>query len=74
MRPSFPIMHEMKNIDAGKERGRIGDETTMTPPPHRFRAHDHGRGSSGVGDQTDEGGPERGGLHVVGVATKRWLA
>jgi len=25
MRPSFPIMHEMKNIDAGKEQSSLGD-------------------------------------------------
>jgi hypothetical protein len=74
MRLSLSIMHEMNNFDAVKERRRIGDETTMTTPPHCLRAHDRGPESSSLGEQTDESGTECGGLHVVGVATKRWVA
>ena len=49
---------DVPHLDAARDE-RIGDQLSVTPPPDRFRAHDHGRRIVATADELSEGLRER---------------
>ena len=69
MAVSLPLRHDVLNLPSPDEQS-IGNQRSVTPPWHRFRAHDGGRGFATVGHQLLEGTLELFRLHVVGISSK----
>jgi hypothetical protein len=68
------VEQQMLDIDAVQERCGIGDQSSMTPPPHGFRTHDPHASIHRLCQQAIEGISELVGLDVVGVRAKRRVA
>jgi len=60
---------DMQDFDAASNQG-VGDQPPVAAPGDRFGAQDGGRGAGGAANQPLQGGAERRGLHVIGVAPK----